>query len=211
MTATIRVVIADDHPVTVEGMKHVLARQPDITVVGVAENFGQVPAVLKQTCPDVLILDLTGMGNTTIALMQRLERDFPTVGVVIFSSALNFANELLDLGVRGYVTKTELASELICAVTAVARGEICLSPLVEQYLERTAEDNPLTPRELFALRMEVQGLRTQQMAEIMQIKSHSVQNLFNSMFAKTGCRTRRELVEWYVQLYGPLKEDEYVS
>jgi DNA-binding NarL/FixJ family response regulator len=207
MTATIHVVIADDHPVTVEGIKNVLATQPSIAVVGLAENFGQVPAVLAQTRPDVLILDLTGMGNTTIALMQRLERDFPTVGVVIFSSALNYANELLDHGVRGYVTKTELASDLIRAVTAVARGEICLSPLVEQYLGRTGDNNALTPRELFALRMEVQGLRTQQMAEIMQIRSHSVQNLFNSMFAKTGCRTRRELAEWYIQLYGPLKED----
>lgn len=210
MTATIRVVVADDHPVMVEGIKNVLARQPSIVVVGVAENFGRVPAVLKETCPDVLILDLTGMGDTAMALMQRLERDFPAVGVIIFSTALNYAKELLDSGARGYVTKTELASDLIRAVIAVARGELCLSPLVQQHLERTSDDNPLTPRELFALRMEVQGLRTHQMAAQMQIKGHSVQNLFNSMFAKTGCRTRRELVEWYLQLYGPLNDNERV-
>jgi len=202
MTATIRVVVADDHPVLVEGIKSALEAQPSIIVVGVARNFEQVPGVLKETSPDVLILDLTGMGDSMLGLMQRLRREYPSVGVIIFSTTLDYAAELIDLGVRGYVTKTEMASDLIRAVSAVANGDLCFSPHVIRHLEQTRADATLTPRELFALKLFVQRSETAEIAREMHIKPHSVQNLFNAMFEKTGCKGRRQLVEWYLRVHG---------
>ncbi|NTU78134.1 MAG: response regulator transcription factor [Chloroflexales bacterium] len=201
MSAAIRVVVADDHPVLIEGIKNVLAAQPAIAVVGVATAFAQVPGVLTETAPDVLILDLAGMGDSMLALMHRLRREHPRVGVIIFSTMLDYAAELIDLGVRGYVTKTEMAANLVQAISAVARGDLCFSPLVTRHLEQTA-GMPVTPRELYALKLYVQGLPTAEIATEMHIKPHSVQNLFNSMFEKTQCKGRRELARWYKRRYG---------
>ena len=202
MTATIRVVVADDHPVLIEGIKSVLEAQPSITVVGVARNFEQVPSVLEATQPHVLILDLTGMGEALFGMMQRLGRDFPSVGVVIFSSYLSYAAELIELGVRGYVTKVEMSSDLVNSVLAVAHGDIACSPLVVKHLEQTRADIPFSPREHLAIRLYLQGMETPEIATEMSIRGHSVQNLFNSMFAKTGCRSRRELAALYLRVYG---------
>jgi DNA-binding NarL/FixJ family response regulator len=206
MAATIRVVVADDHPMLIEGMRNVLSAQPSIAVVGVANSFEQVPEVLTATSPHVLVLDLLGMGDAILALMQRLQRQFPQVGVVIFSTALNYAADLIDLGVRGYVTKTEMVDNLVKAVTAIAQGGMYFSPLVQRHLELISGDSTLTSRELLALRLFVEGMETAEIATEMNIKPHSVQNLFNSMYEKTQCRGRRQLTEWYKRKYGSGKE-----
>lgn len=202
MSATIRVVVADDHPVLIEGIKNVLEVQSSIAVVGVANSFEQVPAVLQATAPDVLILDLTGMGDSMLGLMQRLGREHPKVGVIIFSTYLKYASELISLGARGYVTKTEMASDLVRAVRAVASGELCFSPAVARHLEQSKSEAQLSAREHFAIKLYIQGLETAGIAKEMHIKPHSVQNIFNSMFEKTRCSSRRQLVEWYLRIYG---------
>lgn len=205
MTAVIRVVIADDHPIVIEGLKNVLSAHESVELVGVADSFEQVPPVLQQTKPDVLILDLTGMGDAALSLMQRLRRDYPTVAVIIFSTHLNYATELLELGARGYVTKTEMGSDLMRAISAVATGELCVSPAVARHLEQSSPDAAFTPRESLALKLFIQGFETPEIARQMHIKPHSVQNLFNAMFEKTGCKSRRQLIEWYRRIYGSLE------
>lgn len=202
MTTAIRVVIADDHPIVIEGLKNILAAHESLELVGVANSFKQVPAVLHQTNPDTLILDLSGMGDAALSLIQRLRRDYPTVAIIIFSTYLNCAGELIELGVRGYVTKTEMGSDLVRAILAVASGEICVSPAVARHLEQSDPDTPFTPRETLALKLFIQGMETPEIAQEMHIKRHSVQNLFNSMLQKTGCKSRRELTEWYRRMYG---------
>jgi len=204
MTSTIRVVVADDHPVLVEGIKNVLEATASIAIVGVAGSFEEVPGLLKAARPDVLILDLTGMGDSMMGLMQRLGREFSNVGVIIFSTHLSYAAELIELGVRGYVTKAEMSSDLVSTVIAVAHGDLALSPLVVKHLDQTRADTPLSPREHLAIKLYIQGLETADIAIEMCIKPHSVQNLFNSMFEKTGCTTRRQLVTWYVRMHGSL-------
>jgi DNA-binding NarL/FixJ family response regulator len=202
MTTTIRVVVADDHPIVIEGLKNILAAHESIALVGVANSFKQVPSVLHQTNPDILILDLSGMGDAALSLMQRLQREYPTVAVIIFSTYLDCAGELIELGARGYVTKTEMGSDLVCAIIAVARGELCVSPAVARHLEQSHPDATFTPRETLALKLFIQGKETPEIAQEMHIKRHSVQNLFNAMLQKTGCKSRRELTEWYRRMYG---------
>lgn len=205
MTTAIRVVIADDHPIVIEGLKNVLGAHESVELVGVANSFEQVPSVIQQTNPDVLVLDLTGMGDAVLSLMQRLRRDYPKVAVIIFSTHLDYATELLELGARGYVTKTEMGSDLVGAIIAVAEGELCVSPVVARHLEQSRPDADLTSREILALKLFTQGLETPEIAVQMHIKPHSVQNLFNSMFKKTRCKSRRQLVEWYRRIHGSLE------
>lgn len=202
MTAAIRVVVADDHPIIVDGMQNVLAQHPAISLVGVARSFAMVSEVLNQTAPDVLILDVSGMGGSVLSLMSRLQREHARIAVVIFSSMVDLAPELLDLGARGYVTKDELSRELVRAIKVVATGDRFVSPVAAEFIEQTSQLTALSHKELVALKLMVQGMGTVQIAEQMGVNPHTAQNYFTSMRRKTGCMSRTQLVEWYRRIYG---------
>jgi two-component system, NarL family, invasion response regulator UvrY len=202
MTAAIRVVVADDHPIIVDGVQNVLAQHPAISLVGVARSFARVSEVLNQTAPDVLILDVSGMGGSVLGLMSRLQREHAQIAVVIFSSMVDLAPELLDLGARGYVTKDELSRELVRAIKVVATGDRFVSPVVAEFIEQTSQLNALSQKELVALKLMVQGMGTVQIAEQMGVNPHTAQNYFTSMRRKTGCMSRTQLMEWYRRVYG---------
>lgn len=202
MTAAIRVVVADDHPIIIDGVQNVLAQHPEINLVGVARSFATVSEVLNQTTPDVLVLDVSGMGGSVLNLMSRLQREHARIGVVIFSSMVDLAPELLDSGARGYVTKDELSRELVRAIKTVAMDELFVSPVVAEFLEQTRQQTSLTQKELIALKLLVQGMGTVQIAEQMGVNPHTAQNYITSMRRKTGCMSRTQLVEWYRRTYG---------
>ncbi len=202
MTAAIRVVVADDHPIIVDGVQNLLAQHPEICLVGVARSFATVSDVLNQTAPDILVLDVSGMGGSVLNLMSRLQREHAKIGVVIFSSMVDLAPELLDSGARGYVTKDELSRELVRAIKVVATDELFVSPVVARFLEQTRQQSLLSPKELIALKLLVQEMGTVQIAEQMGVNPHTAQNYITSMRRKTGCMGRIQLVEWYRRTYG---------
>jgi DNA-binding NarL/FixJ family response regulator len=202
MSTTIRVVVADDHPIIIDGVQNLLAQHPEIALVGRAHSFDRVTEVLDQTSPDVLILDVSGMGGSVLSLMNRLQREYAQLAVVIFSSMVDLAPELLDAGARGYVTKDELSRELVKAIKVVAQGELFVSPVVTKYLEQAIQQAPLSPKELVALKLLAQGLGTVQIAEQMGVNVHTAQNYITILRRKTGCMQRTQLVEWYRRVYG---------
>lgn len=199
---TIRVIVADDHPIVLEGLQALLAQAPQIQTVGTARSFDQVTTLVGQVEADVLILDLGGMGGSYFALINRLRREHPELAILVFSTNLDLAPELLDAGAKGYVTKEELVAELIDAISTVARGETFLSPIVREFLEYTQLDTPLTPKERIALKLLAQGNTTLEIAEQMGIDPRSVQNHITTLRRKTGCVQRTQLVDWYRRSQG---------
>jgi DNA-binding NarL/FixJ family response regulator len=202
MDSSIRIVIADDHPVVVDGLQNVLSRQPEISIVGTATSFRDLDRVLEQHSPQILILDLNGMGGSALSLMEGLQRSYPDLSVIIFSSIVDLAPELLDAGVRGYVAKEDLTRELLTAILAVANGDLCVSPLVRKYLEESSQKSMLSPKELTAVKLLAHGANTQKIAEQMGVTIDVAQNYITHSRRKTGCMQRTELVEWYRNLYG---------
>jgi DNA-binding NarL/FixJ family response regulator len=197
----IRVMIADDHPVILEGLRALLAQSSQITVVGTARSFDEVRELLTTVETDVLVLDLGGMGGSALALLNRLRREKSTLGVIIFSSNIDLVGEMLRAGARGYVTKEELITELLNAITAVVQGETFLSPNVQAFLEHTDPKTPLSAKELIALKLLAQGYSTVEIAEQMGIDPRSVQNHITILRRKTGCMQRVQLVDWYRRMY----------
>lgn len=200
----IRVIVADDHPVVLDGLQALLAQAPQIQTVGTARSFDQVATLVEQLEADVLILDLGGMGGSTFALMSRLRREHPELAVLVFSSNLDLAPELLNAGAKGYITKEELIAELIEAISTVAEGEPFLSPIVREFLEHTQPETTISPKELIALKLLAQGNTTLEIAEQMGIDPRSVQNHITTLRRKTGCAQRTQLVEWYRRSYGSM-------
>jgi DNA-binding NarL/FixJ family response regulator len=202
MTPGIRVLVADDHPIILDGIQTLLAQAPSITVVGTARSFRAVSEVLDQVDADVLILDLGGMDGSPLALIHRLQREHPLLRVIVFSSSIDLAPELIAAGASGYVAKEELPTTLMMAISSVFSGQAFLSPLVQEYLEQLSTPSPLTPKEQIALKLLAQGLGTEEIAAQMRIDPRSVQNHITSMRRKTGCFERTQLVDWYRRTYG---------
>lgn len=201
-TSLIRVVLADDHPVTREGLRHALQGADDMTIVDTAASFAEVEATLSIRSVDVLVLDLQGMGGSPLATVERFRRHYPTTAIVVFSSSTDLAPELLKAGVAGYVAKEQLTRELIAAIRAAHRGSVYISSDVDALLKATKEfrrNHRLSPKEYLVLKLLSQGLTTTQVAEAMEIDPRSVQNYISSMFNKTGFAERTQLVEWYLR------------
>jgi DNA-binding NarL/FixJ family response regulator len=200
----IQVVIADDHPIILDGLSARLVADRALQLVGVAHTFGEVADLLATTLVDVLVLDLGGMGAAPLTVVHRMVRDHPDLAIVVFSSSIDVAPELLQAGVQGYVAKEDLADELLHAISAVARGRPYLSTTVQVYLHRLPPQQPhhLAPKELTVLKQLAHGLGTVAIAEQLGIDPRSVQNYITALRHKLGCAERTQLVDWYRRTYG---------
>lgn len=201
----IRIMIADDHPIVREGLQTSLGASPHVQIVGVATSFVEVVNLLATVQAQVLILDLGGMAGAPLTLVTRVRREFPGVAIVVFSSSVDLAPELLQAGVRGYVVKEELSAQLIDAIHAARAGQRFLSPVVEEYVMAATNgrrEHQLAPKELQVLKLLAQGLGTIVIAEQLGIDPRSVQNYITTLRRKIGCGERIQLVDWYNRMYG---------
>lgn len=201
-TTPIRIVIADDYPVVLEGLRNQIAKAPHIEIVGSASSFAEVSTVLAQVSADVLILDLIGMDGPSISTVTGLRLTYPQVKVIIFSSSIDLAPEILKAGARGYLTKEELLSNLVEAIIAVHSGQEFLSPNVRRFLDQTSRLSELTAQDVLVLKLNAQGLLTEEIAEQMGLTFKTVNNYFSGLREKTGCRSRVQMAEWYRRHYG---------
>jgi DNA-binding NarL/FixJ family response regulator len=203
--ATIRLLVADDHPIIHSGLDGLLFADSQITIVGVATNFTELLTQLTTTPIDVLILDVMGMGAGPITMVHELRARYPQLRILIFSSSVSLAPELLSAGALGYVVKEERLNHLPAAIRAVASGQTYRSPLVLEHQERVAaalNGVALLPQEERVLKLVAHGATTKAIAANLNIAGRTAQNYMRNLFVKTGCETRSQLVIWYRQRYG---------
>jgi DNA-binding NarL/FixJ family response regulator len=197
---TLQVVIADDHPVIQSGLEAQFRDDPEIQIVGSIAQFADLLDQLHRSPIDVLVLDLRGMGEAPITMVIQLRRAFPNLAIVVFSSAVDMAPELLQHGALGYVVKDEQLNHLRQAILAAHRGIRYLSPSVAAYIEQRhllSQETQLRPRELRVLQLLDEHASTEQIATELQIDPRTVQNYISELLHKTGCEGRFQLAGWY--------------
>jgi len=202
---SIRVVIADDHPIVLDGLTVILAAAPWIQLVGVARSFSEMISLLDTVPTDMLVLDLGGMGGSPLILVNRMQRVYPDIRIIVFSSSVDLAPELVQAGVRGYITKEDLSEQLVVAIRAVRSGQRYFSQVVQDYLLQATtlhKQHHISPKELSVLKLLTQGLGTIAIAEQLGIDPRSVQNHITTLRRKIGCAERTQLVDWYRRMYG---------
>lgn len=201
-TPPIRIIVGDDHPMMVDALCAMFAGHEQFSVVATAHSFREVAEAALATPADLVILDLTGMDTPAWGMVERLQRDAPHLKVVIFSSRVDLAPELLRAGAAAYVTKEERSSVLLAAVTAVAAGGSFCSAHVEAYLARGHGEASFTPQEWVTLKLLEQDPDTIRTSQAMGVVPRAVQNYVTSMLRKKGFTNRYELIEWYRRTYG---------
>ena len=165
--AQVRVIIADDHPVLRKGLRTVLDLESTIEVLGEVASFRELETLLETTSADVVLLDLGGMWTQPVTAISVLTRTYRQLGVIIYSSTLSGARELLKAAARGYVAKEDVEDEVVAAIHTIMRGHLFLSQTVTNYLDRAGgmrKKDDLAPQEWNVLRLIAEEFGTRDVA-----------------------------------------------
>src|SRR5947199_609981 len=160
----IRVLIADDHSVVLEGLRMFLERDPELTVVGEATDGAEAIRLAQQLHPDVVLMDLLMPVMDGIAATSAIRNELPDTEVIALTSVLESASVVgaVKAGAIGYLLKDTKAPELRKAIKAAAGGQVQLSPQASAYLVREVRTpeviEALTERDREVLHLLVQGL-----------------------------------------------------
>lgn len=165
LDSPLRIVLADDHPIFLLGLRTVLEQDATLRVVAEADGPGSLMDVLKNTPCDLLISDFTmpvDGENDGLRLLEKVRRTWPELPVLVVTMLNNAAlfRAMLDLGVRGLLGKGSLASELPTAIGHLRNGKPYVARSIEQTMRDSAElDGPaaLSPKELEVIRLLASG------------------------------------------------------
>ena len=216
MQESIRIVLADDHPVVRQGIRSMLEKASDLVVVGEAGGGEEALRLVDHLAPDVLLLDMEMPDISGLEVARRLLADGSPVHVLALSAHDDeqYIFGLLDHGAAGYLTKDEAPSTIVEAVRGVARGEKgWISRRVANKLVRRkrmaleAATSALSDREREVLRLMGRGYNNTRIAETLFISEGTVKNHVTHIYDKLNLRTRAEAVAWAWQ-HGMMERED---
>lgn len=204
-SGTIRIAIADDHPIFRDGLRRLLALEPDMEVVGEASDGEEALATVNTSHPDILLLDLAMPRGSGIEVLRRISGGQKSTRLLLLTASIEKPQvvEALRLGARGVVMKDSATQLLIKAIRAVMKGEFWVGREsvadMLQYLrdtEQRASATPkyrLTPRETDVVAAVVAGYTNKDIAQKFGISEDTVKHHLTSIYDKVGVSNRLEL------------------
>ena len=196
MKNKIRVLIADDHAMVRMGLASLLGTEPDIEVVGDAEN-GKT-AIQKSIAlkPDVIVMDLVMPNMDGTAATAEILKRLPETKILLltsFGTADGIAHAI-EAGAKGAMMKNADFSELVAAIRTIAAGGRAISPEIEHFMEEDPPVQKLTQRQSAILASLVRGLTNDDIAKQFSIQRSSVKDHLTAIFEKLGAANRSEAV-----------------
>lgn len=193
----IKVVIVDDHPVVRGGLVGMFAAEPGIDVVGEASSGPEGLVVIRDTDPDVVLMDLRmagGDGVDAIARLRALHTTRPRILVLTTYNAERDIRTALEAGADGYLLKDARRAELVRAIEDLAQGKPVLTSEALAVLAGRATEQQLTDRELDALRLIAGGHTNRAVAVRMHVSEATVKSHLAHAFDKLGVGDRAAAV-----------------
>src|SRR3954447_23733837 len=205
---TIRIIIADDHGVVAEGLKHLVEAQADMEVVSLAVDGREALRQARETQPDVVLMDLSMPELNGADATRAILADSPGCRVIVLSmyAEREYVRRALKAGAIGYVVKRSAAKELVEAIRAVHAGQRYLSPrvadvVIDDYAADGKADllEKLSAREREVLQLLAEGKTGAQIAEKLSLSQKTVETYRARLVEKLGIRDVAGLVKFAIQ------------
>ena len=209
MTVSTRIILADDHPIVLAGLRNLITAQSDLALVGDASNGMAALRLIRETRPDVAVVDISMPELNGIMLARRVADEAPDVRVMVLTLHEDraYLKQALDAGVRGYVLKRSAAESLIHAIRAVMVGGLYVDPAIANRVFDSAPQRgarqpgninipDLTERETEVLKLVALGFTSKEISRRLDVGVKSVETYKARGTEKLGLKSRAELVRY---------------
>jgi len=207
----IKIILTDDHQLFRDGIKSLLQTTQHIEIVGEASKGKKLLELLKQSTPDILILDITLPDISGIEITRQVSHDYPHLKVLILSmhNEDEFVINALKAGAKGYLPKDISKHELLEAIKTIYEGKEYFSKTISEtffkkFVQRTRiglqGENPiLTPRETEVVKLVAEGLKNQQIADKLFISVRTVDAHKNNIMKKLNLKSNIDIVKFAIK------------
>ena len=204
----IKILLADDHKIVRDGLRTLVEKEPDMEVVGEAENGRQAVRLTQELTPDVVIMDITMADLNGIEAARQIHKEIPEVKVIALSmhSDRRFVAGMLEAGASGYLLKDCAFEELTRAIKNVVSNKIYLSPgitdvVVKDYLGKSTKASRsvfsnLTNREREVLQLLAEGRSTKQIAQSLHVSIKTIETHRRQIMKKLNMHSIAELTKY---------------
>lgn len=212
MNREIRILIADDHPIFLKGLKVAFTVDTSIKIVGEATDGEMALALIRQLKPDVAVLDVDMPKADAFEVVRALKDEKLTVATIFLTmhKSEEVFNKAIDLGVKGYVLKDSAVIDIVAAVKAVSIGQNYVSPALSTFLinrgaraQSLVKERPglssLTPSELRILRLIAQNKTSREISEELVISIRTVENHRANISAKLELQGSHALLKFALE------------
>jgi DNA-binding NarL/FixJ family response regulator len=209
VTGKIRIVLADDHPIVLDGLRNLIRAEPDFELVGEAASGLSALKIIREQRPDVAVLDISMPELNGIVLSRRLAGEMPGLRLLVLTLHEDraYLNQALEAGVRGYVLKRSAVENLVQAIRAVLVGGLYIDPAIVGRVFESKQVNKrltarkgvapaLTDREADVLKMAALGFTNKEIASRLDVGVKSIETYKARGLEKLGLKTRAELVRY---------------
>lgn len=202
MTNKLRILVCDDHAVVREGLRALVATEPDMEIVGEAADGDQAVAAYKALRPDCMLLDMVMPRMNGLNAIRTIKNEFPDANILVLTS---FAEDdmifpAIKAGAHGYLLKDSSPEELIRAIRDVSRGEASLHPsiarrLIQELSQPTSlppTPEPLTEREMATLKLVAKGYSNEEISEALIVSERTARGHVSSILKKLHLANRTQ-------------------
>ncbi len=196
-----KILIVDDHKVVRDGIRYMLADEPDIDIVDEADSGAAMFEVISDVPVDVVLLDIQMPGMTGLVALERLAIEFPQVKVLMMSmhDQSSYVQRAIELGAAGYLPKSAGRTELLAAIRAAAEGQTyihreLMEPLIAEMRPGSRGPGRLSPREQQVLQSIANGAENKQVARELGISEATVKTYVRGVFDRLDVSSRTEAV-----------------
>ena len=199
----VRVLVADDHPIYREGIVRAVKERPDLELVGEAGDGREALELIRETKPDVAVLDIRMPELEGTQVLAAIRRDGLETEVLFLSAFMEseLAYRTVAEGARGYLSKEASRQEICDAIVTIARGGTALAPEVQaglareiQQRERSDGRPALTPREHEVLKLIAEGLSAPEIGRRIHLSTTTVKTHLHTLYEKLGVSDRAAAV-----------------
>ncbi len=195
-TGTIRVLCVDDHPLVRKGIASILANEADMELVGEANNGREAVEMFKQFKPDVVLMDLRMPDLDGTSATRMIRQEAPEARIIALTSYDGDQDiyRALEAGVRGYILKEMVHTEVVRAIRTVHSGKRLMPQEVAERLSEYFPQVALTPREVEVLGLVAKGMANKEIATKLGTASGTVKMHIQNILAKLGASDRTHAV-----------------